>query len=408
MAKECVDGEFWLPSEILCDDFFLGGGPGAKGGEASKVGFGESCFPSEFPFGFGSNLDSPVESVTETEETEESDEDEDYMAGLTQQMAHYFLQDDEKDASVPVKDNSKAMARSPQSTLSAWSAVSNKGSPNGPSLVSSPPSSSPLEQLNKAEPRDLLYEAAGQVMRMRLNDFGLQESLYDRGILGAPKKPSPTVAAAPKNGNAGSHTPNPVLTHQQIQAAHFYHLRRQQTMKQQVSAALGRPSNTRAGAGSYSEGRLDRPLDLSPSAWPPLRKTPPAQQQQPPPLPGTGMRAVFLHGAGVRKESAGTGVFLPRTAGNKLEPRKKTGCSTVLVPDRVVQALNLNLDEFAAQPRFPGGFVLSHDALIGRSSAVQSHHKKYHHINLPTQPPAASATAAAVAHDMGLPQEWTY
>ena len=36
------------------------------------------------------------------------------------------------------------------------------------------------------------------------------------------------------------------------------------------------------------------------------------------------------------------------------------GCSTVLVPARVVQALNLNLDDLGAQPRYPGGFVLDH------------------------------------------------
>ncbi|XP_042386442.1 uncharacterized protein LOC121978129 [Zingiber officinale] len=111
--------------------------------------------------------------------------------------------------------------------------------------------------------------------------------------------------------------------------------------------------------GRYGENLYCRPLDLPASAWPPLGK-PPAQPQQPLAFTGSGMRAVFLHIAGVRKESVGTGVFLPRTAGNKFEPKKKSGCSTVLVPDRVVQALNLNLDEFAAQPRFPDGFVLSH------------------------------------------------
>ncbi|KAL5232116.1 hypothetical protein ABZP36_030892 [Zizania latifolia] len=49
---------------------------------------------------------------------------------------------------------------------------------------------------------------------------------------------------------------------------------------------------------------------------------------------------------------------------NKIpEPSNPYGfhvCSTVLVPARVVQALNLNLDDLGAQPRYPGGFVLDH------------------------------------------------
>nr|CAB3465065.1 unnamed protein product [Digitaria exilis] len=52
------------------------------------------------------------------------------------------------------------------------------------------------------------------------------------------------------------------------------------------------------------------------------------------------------------------------------------GCSTVLVPARVVQALNLNLDDLGAQPRYPGGFVLDHDALISRSNAMLANQKR--------------------------------
>ncbi|EHA8589497.1 hypothetical protein COCNU_scaffold010294G000070 [Cocos nucifera] len=35
------------------------------------------------------------------------------------------------------------------------------------------------------------------------------------------------------------------------------------------------------------------------------------------------MRAVFLTGAGAKRESAGTGVFLPRRVGTPTESRKK-------------------------------------------------------------------------------------
>ncbi|RWW82255.1 hypothetical protein BHE74_00009294 [Ensete ventricosum] len=356
MAKELDDAEFWLPSEFLCDEIFLGGG---NRGREGKAGLGGAYFSGELPLGTDANLDdSPVESVTETEESDE----EDYLAGLTQQMARYFLQDDEKDASAAAAAEAannakvknpfsccqrlilerqlalhpligggflKTMAGSPQSTLCAWSSASNKGSPNGPSLVSSPPSSSPLQQQRITDHCDLLREAAGQVMRLRTtNDLGRHQGLNDIGLLSVPNKPTPVVTSVSKNAAAGYYAPNHITTQQQLQAAHFYYLRQQQAIKQQLSTAWGRQSKGRvASGGGYGEGRCGRTLDLSHSAWPPLRKPPPQPSQQPqsPSLPGSGMRAVFLHTTGSRKESAGTGVFLPRTAGSKLEPKKKTG-----------------------------------------------------------------------------------
>ncbi|WOL04691.1 hypothetical protein Cni_G13413 [Canna indica] len=370
MATECEDGELWLPAELLCDDFFRDEKP--KEGEPLV-----------------SNLDSPVESVTTGTE---SDEDVEYMAGLTQRMARYSLQDDDGDAMALALGHSKAIARSPQSTLCPWSA-SNKGSPNGPSLVSSPSSSSPLQQRGKEDAGNLLYEAAGQVMRMRrLSDLGRGQSLYERGFISPAENPSP----APKSSCYAS---GPFITDHQIQAAHFYHMKRQQAMKQQLAAPWGRQNRATGVGGGHAEGRCGpcgRPLDLPPSAWPPLIKPSPPQQEHNP------TRAVLLNNSGVRKESAGTGVFLPRTSGNRPEPRKKAECSTVLVPDRVVQALNLSMEEFAALPRFPGGFVLNRDVLIGRSSAVVSHQKRKHHLgDDPT-------TAAAAAWSGVLPQEWTY
>lgn len=132
-----------------------------------------------------------------------------------------------------------------------------------------------------------------------------------------------------------------------------------------------------------------RSLGLSPSAWPALQHaaTQPQQQQN-----GSGMRAVFLGAPSAKRECAGTGVFLPRRINTPTEPRKKSGeyiffpfcsnfksicscfiprsdlaflfsslitaCSTVLLPAKVVQALNLNFDEKGGPfyPRF-GSFM---------------------------------------------------
>lgn len=58
---------------------------------------------------------------------------------------------------------------------------------------------------------------------------------------------------------------------------------------------------------------------------------------------GSGMQAVFLGGSGTRNGSpAGTGVFLPRATHDSVELKKKAGLSTVLIPTRVLEALELH------------------------------------------------------------------
>lgn len=59
-----------------------------------------------------------------------------------------------------------------------------------------------------------------------------------------------------------------------------------------------------------------KPLNLSASAWPPVER---AQN-------GSGMRAVLLGShVGRKRESSGTGVFLPRTSGAPTGTRRKSG-----------------------------------------------------------------------------------
>jgi hypothetical protein len=105
MTESLDDGEFWLPPQFLIDDdtvLMEQNSENSLNGSArdvfgySKTDSGKSLFPLEFPcgfgsFGFSSDLSSPVESVVGSTETE-SDE-EDYLAGLTRQMAHSTLED---------------------------------------------------------------------------------------------------------------------------------------------------------------------------------------------------------------------------------------------------------------------------------------------------------------------------
>ncbi|KAF5176758.1 3-phosphoshikimate 1-carboxyvinyltransferase [Thalictrum thalictroides] len=398
MAEALDDGVFWLPSEFLTDDDILM----EKHKFQNKMNTqseSKFCFPSEFPYGFY-NSSSPVESLVGSTETE-SDE-EDYLAGFTRQMARSLLQQAElKSSSVFGTDNpkTKVMAGSPQSPLcglGSWSGCSSgssRGSPNGPSQVSSPPST-PFSSGDDA--LDLLYAAAGQVVRMKLND----ETSYGRGLLGVPqKKPNSIPVPVGKKSNVGFYS-NEALIQQQLQANHFYQLNLKHQQQQQCSAAWGRQTKStqnvpqqqqqvpsagrRAGLGN---GRCSRPLGLPPSAWPPL-------QQQNQNQNGSGMRAVFLNGSGARRESSGTGVFIPLRNGIASESRKKPSCSAALLPARVVQALNLNFDEMGLsgpQTRYVGGF--------GHGNALLSQHQSRSY---------RSHQPAMINTEVQLPQEWTY
>ncbi|XP_074573890.1 uncharacterized protein LOC141830347 [Curcuma longa] len=352
MAREFFESvEVWLPAEFLCDEIVHRGADtgGTGGGKIRRI-----------PFGF-------AESVAETE-------DEDHMSRLTKQMAHCFLQDDDLDGAIDAANKSKAMA---------GSAVS-----------------SPTELWRKGNDLGdlLLHEAAAQAIRLR--QIGCRDFLHDRGFLLVSNKTSPATTAPKK----------PVLTPQeQLQAARFYHLSRQQSVKQQLSAAWHKHQKANADGGFYGESRRCRPPALPVSSWTPLRKPPPSLLPLPPPsLPASGMRAAFLGAATGRKESVGTGVFIPRTAGNKLEAKKIAGFSTVFMPEKVAQALNQNIVNVAAPPRFTGGFLNS-DAFVGRGSAVMSHHRKpYQKLTAPSPSPPLALAVGAGAHETGLPQEWTY
>lgn len=96
MAREFFESvEVWLPAEFLCDEIVRR--------EADKGGAGGGKI-RRIPFGFAENVDHPVESVARTEERKE---DEDHMARLTKQMAHYFLQDDDLDGAIDAANRSK-------------------------------------------------------------------------------------------------------------------------------------------------------------------------------------------------------------------------------------------------------------------------------------------------------------
>lgn len=88
------------------------------------------------------------------------------------------------------------LSRSPQSTLSGignWCAqgtLSSDGSPNGPSQVPSPPTT-PFGASN--DTWDLIYEAAGQVARLKMNGEETKSSNHGKGLLGSPVSSNPSA-----------------------------------------------------------------------------------------------------------------------------------------------------------------------------------------------------------------------
>lgn len=345
--------------------------------------------PWEAPHGTESPFSSPVESELGSGSAEsESDKDDDYIAELTRQMAHYMLQDDDKN-SIPCngKMDKKAWgsAGSPQSTL--WSPLgSSNGSPDGSSKELSPP---PSPELAEDPFWDSRNDAVGRLEKMNLNDCEkpkFQNSQWNIGLY----------------SNQG-------LTDHQLRSIDFYRLKHERGMKQhgfsnwekqanvsQQSEPKEQPQQFQkkdrfcSGSGNGGKARTD--------PW--TQTQPPAQCNQ---KVGSGMKAFVLGGdSGTGSCGAGgtggTGVFLPRGIWYSSESRKKPGCSTVFIPARVAQALKLHFDQMGARSRSNAvGSPLPHDGLMGRSNDLNSKQKRQ------------SRTVPAMnCHEMGLPQEWTY
>ncbi|MFS7901921.1 hypothetical protein Hanom_Chr01g00005221 [Helianthus anomalus] len=112
---------------------------------------------------------------------------------------------------------------------------------------------------------------------------------------------------------------------------------------------------------------------------------------------GPGMQAVFLASG---QRSGGTGVFLPRTAGTDVEKPRKPAFAPILLPSRVVQALNLNIHELGLQikPREPNNNVkgLECDRIRTKKNRDMSSQTCVISQNRSSSP------------EIFLPKEWTY
>lgn len=387
MAKSQGDPNFWLPSDFLAnDDVQL---MDHKGPNFAAV------FPTEFPYEFDSSgsksaLRSPVESDVSSTETESSDE-EDFLAGLTRRLAQSSLNQTLK-LSLPRFTNEKqpewVMSGSPQSTLSGIGRWSNNGSPTGPSSQVPSPPTTPFGAQN--DTWDLIYAAAGQVARLKMNGVDgaakFSSSNNGRGLLGPPRSPSPTFPCV----------------HNQSPFTQFQQVRQDQVLQPQCSSPWGKPVKHNWSAEQQQIQNRGRNivgcgghLPQSQNAWPPLQ----AQLH-----PHRNTRPVLPNGSNVKRESTGTGVFLPRRYSNPTPapepPRKRAGCPTVLLPAKVVQALNLSFEDMNGHhlhQRFNNAALApNHEALLARRNALL------------TQQRRGPRQEGPLNYEVRLPQEWTY
>ncbi|KAI4306773.1 hypothetical protein L6164_030021 [Bauhinia variegata] len=413
MAKSVDDSEFWLPSQFLASEDMNEDKENNENDVNADLDAAFS-FPSEFPyefdsFGVSSALSSPVESVAGSTEAESSDE-EFFFTGLTRRLSRASLNDTRK-LTVPNSTRDKAegqktwgVARSPQSTPSgtgSWSgrsAVSGDGSPNGHSQIPSPPTT-PFSAKNNAW--DVIYAAAGEVARLKIYGEVSKYDFPNRELLG-PRRAATLVTAA-KTHSSVLYSNQSLNQPSQIQ---HQQLRPEQVQKQQCASDWRRQAKaswlaqqqqqiqSRGRGLGHESVECVRPSSLPQSVWPSLQSQPQNQQRQ---RLGSGARGALHGGSTTKRGCAGTGVFLPRQYGNPPEPRKKTRCAPVLLPAKVIHALNLNIEDLnAAHFGFPGGFATDYDALLARRNALLMQQR------LSVRPDEA------VNHEVYLPQEWTY
>ncbi|XP_010504189.1 PREDICTED: uncharacterized protein LOC104781261 isoform X2 [Camelina sativa] len=322
------DAEFWLPTEFLTDDDFLVEKENNAGGGLELV---DDSFSYEPRLGFGASRSTVKPNNNNAWSMDKQSDDEKFLAGLTRQMVQSSLEDDFSggfcgDHSFPAGNNTKAlgMNRSPLCVAGTGCCCQTRRSnQNCNSRVSS---------------WDLYCAAAEEVARMSIIDEHYHSS--DRGLLALPTKLSSSVTATavknnPSNGT-GYYSHRQSLPYQKLQAIQ---LKQQQLMKhhhhhrQLVHQSRGVRLNN-----SNGNKNVGGPVDLSSSAW--------SNYQ----LPRRDvMRAVFIGDQTGKRGSTGTGVFLPRSVNHSSSRAAsrddKPTLSTVLVPARLTQVLNLNVGE---------------------------------------------------------------
>ncbi|KAE8653272.1 uncharacterized protein LOC116403745 [Cucumis sativus] len=304
------------------------------------------------------SFNSPVESEIGSYEIESDRDDgendgDDYTAELSRRMAQYMLQDDDNSSTTSfqseIQNKSWGLSGSPISTL--WSPLgsstgSSHGSPEGPSKEPSPPSTPVVEECGELDISHNVFSKLEKMKKVSINGKSIQTSTQ----IGE------TGSSSSKDQ---SRTPKNQKRRQNQQQQQF--MKQKGSGTTQVKQAQG--SSLQANSGAKSVG------------------------------------------------PSGTGVFLPRHVNYNRpapcpqppQPPKKKGCSTVLIPVRVLQALQHHYDRMDDETRQKiTGFTALREAAANARTTTNTIKKSH------TGTATATVTTATSQIDVGLPQEWTY
>ncbi|OIW12674.1 hypothetical protein TanjilG_24607 [Lupinus angustifolius] len=109
---------------------------------------------------------------------------------------------------------------------------------------------------------------------------------------------------------------------------------------------------------------------------------------------GPGMQVLFLKSS---QRSCGTGVFLPQRATTNFHPTKKPACAPVLLPARVVEALNLNVHALVDNYNPRCRAMCNNNSAKKKSDDQKDASKQCYVISQKQSSP-----------EIFLPKEWTY
>lgn len=391
-----------------------------------------------------------VESPAASAESEEGQECEDYISGLAEQKARSMLQEDEDslvnhvpwllEGNKQIWSNRKTLLpSSPQSILTGIGCCNWDSSPTtSPQGVSSPPTPVAAPEVEEDDALDLLYE---ELLRLKMEDeikssqqqkLQLQQQEQQHRYQQLLLKMRQSTVTAPslvafdgcgvtgKGGNLypvgsptddkGSSTAGATDGYLRSRARNEEQNHQESRARKQAGACWGGPAlqqhyQSNSGSGN---GWQRNCVDTTQSQYHHFSFS--SSQQQA--MNGSGMRAVFLGVPGSR-ESGGTGVFLPRRIGSGPDLKRKPACSTVLLPSRIVQALNLNVEDTLSCPLPPPATTTprrdySSPTPTSRRNTIPIKRSDLRDEWSPSRNHTSCPPLQEVAPNISLPIEWTY
>ncbi|CAH9109281.1 unnamed protein product [Cuscuta epithymum] len=217
---------------------------------------------------------------------------------------------------------------------------------------------------------------------------------------------------------SGSAVQPSFMLNDSIRPIEVYKLQNQPSVVEQgiQIASRGRRSK-KAGSTRRRKARTESQPDPKDRAQQPSSKKSPRMggEKVNPVENGSGMQAILIGGSGLRNKShtVGTGVFLPRVINqHPTETVKKSGCSTALVPVRVLQALQLHFNQTEAAVSQSNACIPSTPSPIPYRNPVFDGRKKGFILSQGERRKTGDThllpTKEMSSHEDQLPQEWIY